>query len=171
MKKHQSVRTALDPMARANRLCQIGFCLGLGSLIMVYIFLFFIDFALDTMEGKDALYVSMFFLLLAIGAMHYWWMQLRRHEPDYCAGKRTGFTYLRGVAATLSVVGTGCLTVSLLLFFLNGRRYRLHSVVLTENIGLVALYIGFFAYLTLHALDVRALKRAKSESALQSAEI
>ena len=168
MKKHKTKNQATDPMNRATHLCQIGFCLGLGSLVMVYIFLFFIDFALDTMEGKDALYVSMFFILLAIGTMHYWWMQLRRFEPTYCARKRTLFTYLRGVAATLSVGGTGCLIVSLLLFLLNGRRYRLHAVVLTENIGMIALYIGFFAYLTLHALDVRALKQTKAERTTQT---
>lgn len=159
-----------DPMRRATKLSQMGFCLGLGSLAMVYIFLVFIGFAIDTMEGKDAVYVSMFFVTLAIGSLHYWWHCLRHAEPALCAARRPTWLYLHGVAATLTIGGDGSLAASLLLFFLNGRRYRLSSVMTTERVGLIALYCGFVLYLVLYAVDVAALRRSKAEQETATAE-
>lgn len=168
MKKNQV--KSVDPLQRATKRSQMGFCLGLGSLAMVYIFLVFIGFAIDTMEGKDAIYVSMFFVTLAIGSLHGWWRCLRQTERAFCASRRPTWLYLRGVAATLAIAGDGCLAASLLLFFQHGRRYRLSSVMTTVRVGMIALYVGFVLYLVLYAVDMAALRRSKAEMSTADAE-
>lgn len=70
------------PVEHITRLCILFQCFALGSWATLLLVKFLLDFPFSSQIGTCAMYVTAMFVLLAMGAILFWYRKIARLQPE-----------------------------------------------------------------------------------------
>lgn len=158
------------PSERITRLCILFQCFSIGSWLTLLLVKFMLDFPFSSQIGTCAMYVTAMFVLLAMGAIAFWYQKVPRLQPKTSCIKDTVevahhlfnvITVMAGIAAALLLAAL----VMMVFFHISTTSAPVERYLTNWPLYMLSLcWLGYLAYYAYDLVSMRLWKNLQTRT-------